>query len=205
MSYTIVVARYNENVDFLNNIDNVFIYNKGKALQQKNVITRPNIGRESESYLYHIIDNYNDLPDYLVFIQGNPFDHMNGINPNNFSTEILRLINKKVKSIEPLFINLRRERHYFYPSIKTREYYAYLIDPIRVPDIMEFATGCQYIVPKSSILKHSIEFYKKIHQMLLNNKIEDVHTACYGCNEFNPDTIEPWCLERLFIYLFSFN
>jgi len=202
MSYTIVVARYNENVEFLDGLDNVVIYNKGKPLQQKNAVERPNVGRESESYLYHIINNYSDLPDYLVFMQGSPFDHMSGVNANNFSTEILTLINKKVDLVTPLFTNLWSECHYMYPGIKTREYYSYLIDSTQIPDTMQFAAGCQYIIPKSSILKRDVEFYKKIHEMLLKNTIQNVGMACYGANEFNPDMIDPWCLERLFMYLF---
>jgi hypothetical protein len=178
-NYTIVVARYTEDIGYLNDVDNVVIYNKGTPLEQKNVINRPNIGRESETYLYHIINNYNNLPDYLILIQGSPFYHMNGINPNNFSTELLKLINKRVVSIEPLFTNLHTENHCFYPSIKTREYYSFLINPTSIPDKMQFAAGCQYIIPKECILKNGIDFYKKIHNMLLNNKIIDDKTACY--------------------------
>ena len=35
-----------------------------------------NIGREGETFLYHIINNYYNLDDVTVFLQGNPFEHL---------------------------------------------------------------------------------------------------------------------------------
>lgn len=82
----LVVARYNEYIGWINNIDdhfNVIIYNKGKFLTACNftrpveIINIPNVGRESETYLRHIIKHYNSLADYTIFCQGDPFIHAN--------------------------------------------------------------------------------------------------------------------------------
>jgi hypothetical protein len=71
MSYKIVVARYNENIRWLEpELDNCIIYNKGEKLNVRNEIMLPNVGRESETYLQYIIANYNHLPDVIVFTQG---------------------------------------------------------------------------------------------------------------------------------------
>jgi len=76
MSYKIVVARYNENIDWLESEkDNCIIYNKGNKLNIPNEIILENVGRESETYLNYIINNYNNLPDIVVFTQGNIADH----------------------------------------------------------------------------------------------------------------------------------
>lgn len=70
MSYKIVVARYNENIDWLNDEnDNCIIYNKGDKLGMDNEILLDNLGRESETYLNYIIQNYHSLPDVVVFTQ----------------------------------------------------------------------------------------------------------------------------------------
>ena len=74
MSYKIVVARYNENVDWITD-DNKIIYNKGSKLNLENEILIKNVGRESETYLRYIIENYHSLPDVVVFTQGNIKDH----------------------------------------------------------------------------------------------------------------------------------
>ena len=64
---SIVVARYNEDVKWLNEFDTptykVFLYNKGKPLNAnelpRNVvqIDLPNVGREAHTYLYHIVSD----------------------------------------------------------------------------------------------------------------------------------------------------
>lgn len=77
-SVTIVVARYNEDIDWVNAYDDIsIIYNKGRApdSEHKHLITIPNIGREGNTYLYHIIKNYNKLSKRTIFTQGNPFTH----------------------------------------------------------------------------------------------------------------------------------
>ena len=74
----IVVARYNENIKYLNVFRNiVIIYNKGidDIPSEYNSIKLPNIGRESHTYLYHIIQNYDNLANKTLFIQGRISDH----------------------------------------------------------------------------------------------------------------------------------
>lgn len=76
----IVVSRYNENLDWLSNEPfnrhPVIIYNKGenedftKTANIQSIIKIPNVGRESHTYLYHIIQNYDNLADITVFLPG---------------------------------------------------------------------------------------------------------------------------------------
>ena len=58
----IVVSRYNEDITWTRLYENVYIYNKGKSIDctNHNVYNLDNIGRESYTYLTHIIDNYNN-------------------------------------------------------------------------------------------------------------------------------------------------
>ena len=77
MSYIIVVARYNENIEWLNSeMSNCIIFNKGEKLDLNNEIFLENVGRESETYLSYIISNYNNLPDVVVFTQARISDHV---------------------------------------------------------------------------------------------------------------------------------
>jgi hypothetical protein len=76
-SYKIIVARYNEDISWLKDeMQNSIIINKGdERLNLKNEICVDNVGRESETYLKYIINNYNQLPDTIVFTQGRLEDH----------------------------------------------------------------------------------------------------------------------------------
>ena len=78
MEYQIVIARYNEDIRYLLNYSNIsIVYNKGdeKIPLDFNYINLPNVGRESHTYLYHIITNYDNLANKTLFIQGNIKDH----------------------------------------------------------------------------------------------------------------------------------
>jgi len=81
MNHKIICARYNENLDWLNPYsEKTIVYNKGnRDFNQnkfKNVIHCANLGREGGTFLDYIIENYNRLPDYILFVQGKPFDHV---------------------------------------------------------------------------------------------------------------------------------
>ena len=76
----IVISRYNETLEWLNeepfNKYPVIVYNKGinddfnKSTIIQKVIQLNNVGRESHTYLYHIINNYDNLADTIVFLPG---------------------------------------------------------------------------------------------------------------------------------------
>lgn len=83
-SLHIVVARYNEPLDWLRPVwKSCVVYNKGSPLQEPadaflEVKDVPNVGRESETYFRYILDHYTCLPDIVVFTQGNISDHRSG-------------------------------------------------------------------------------------------------------------------------------
>ena len=90
----IVIARYKESLEWTKDIPEqyrVFIYNKEppfyigrfhQVIRTPEVIVPgaiikrlPNIGREADTYLTHIIDHYYNLADVTVFTQADPFPH----------------------------------------------------------------------------------------------------------------------------------
>ena len=79
---TLVIARYNEDVTWLDDIKlkdvRIKVYNKGLALES-NWIPLPNVGRESHTYISHIINNYDNLSPITVFLQASPFDHIGNV------------------------------------------------------------------------------------------------------------------------------
>ena len=98
MKTEIVVARYNENLDWLKKIKKskdlkITVYNKGLDDIDVPFIKIPNVGRESQTYLEHIINNYDNLADQTIFCQGDPIFHSPGF---------IELINKHRKKFEPV-------------------------------------------------------------------------------------------------------
>ncbi len=72
MTIELVVARYHEDLAWLRNIPpQVRAHVYDKSLDGN----LPNVGREAHTYLHHIVENYEALPDLTVFAQGRPFDH----------------------------------------------------------------------------------------------------------------------------------
>ena len=82
-----VIARYNESLDWLLEegfpADRVTIYNKGPTeitlnrrrrhqpvTFQQRVFQLSNVGRESHTFLHHIVENYNNLAEVTVFLPG---------------------------------------------------------------------------------------------------------------------------------------
>ena len=78
-SLDIVVARYQEDISWIKNVpydlyDRVFIYNKGDntdfIIDKSELIKLPNLGRESHTYLHHVIQNYDNLAKLTFFVPG---------------------------------------------------------------------------------------------------------------------------------------
>jgi hypothetical protein len=79
-SIDIVVARYNENMDWLLPLSDICtVYNKGDDMisdKYKKIYILENVGRESHTYLHHIIKNYDNLGKITLFTQANISDHI---------------------------------------------------------------------------------------------------------------------------------
>ena len=70
-SREIVIARYNEDITWSNDFHEIRkIYNKGSQIAGFDYIQLPNVGRESHTYLYHIINNWDNLAEKTMFCQG---------------------------------------------------------------------------------------------------------------------------------------
>jgi len=122
----IVVARYNESLKWaLPMINNVIVYNKGKDdltyIPEQNIVRCENVGREGGTYVKHIIDNYDNLDDYIIFLQGDPVAH---IFPNN-----------RLKSYSKIWETLNEEKKYNYKDIGTLQV------PVKTQEFRDYTSG----------------------------------------------------------------
>ena len=152
---SLVIARYSEDISWINKFNiKKFIYNKGED-EIPDSVKLPNIGLEPHTFIYHIINNYNNLSDYTFFLQGIPHDHEAEI-----ENKINEYINDNVKDFE-----------LFGPYItEPSNYYSWLI-PSHVScfgyplehSFFYFRAGGQFVVSKQKILSNPIEFYQHLY------------------------------------------
>ena len=103
MNKNLIIARYDEDLRWLKKYKNwkITVYNKGEKLTDNKflkVINLENKGRESHTWLYHIVKNYNNLDDINIFLQGkiddlgcmafkNPNEYCKSINKYGFTVK----------------------------------------------------------------------------------------------------------------------
>jgi hypothetical protein len=187
---TVVITRYNESLSWINSIkDNVVIYNKGHDELSFDYISRPNIGREAESMLYFIIENYNLLTKETVFLQGNPFDHCSDL---FYQLEENKNVNDIVwlgTNWGPVFKNYDGgPGHWCY--LPLLEISNLLFDNCKFDTNSRFvfSAGAQYIVPMYKIKSKSLNWWKNCYSVF-NQYIET----------------SPWAFERLWPLIWNYS
>ncbi len=81
----LVISRYNEKIDWLKYVPDkyrIFLYNKGDEIEPSEALQRvhfymriPNVGRETDTYLNHMLYYMNQNDSFTVFSQADPFEH----------------------------------------------------------------------------------------------------------------------------------
>ena len=187
----IIVSYYNsrefENflkyvIDNINFNYKIIIYNKSNDVNYKcndySIIKLNNVGREGETYLNHIIQNYDNLNEYTLFIQDDTDNHI--INKASFLNQIKEFINKDVKfkmfetswrtgdsSIKRTIIDGCFDLCTL-PSNDSMKV-ACKLHGIILPKIYTTETCAFFICHKNIIQKKPKEFYIKLRSWLLKN------------------------------------
>jgi len=178
----LVIALYNEDLTWLNQLSfNHTIYNKGNSTIDS--IPLPNIGRESDTFLNYILNNYHNLPDTIAFLQGNPFPHCGNI--------IQRLKEYNSNELEGLNGGLFYNKIDGCPThcgLRIAEVYQKLFNINNNPDEVYFTTGGQYIVPKRYITNKTYSWWEQAYS---------IH------QEYIDDS--PWVYERLWPYIYNYS
>lgn len=152
MNLVVVVCHFKENLDWINKIKHeVIVYNKNPDEIDLFKINMPNLGFDTIVYLSYIIDNYDNLPDYVCFSQDDPFYHC-----PNFIGRVNDFDFKK-----PFYpLGITYERGALHIIQQTTEYADEVGIEYEMP--IKFINSAQCIVSKDLILKRSKESYQKI-------------------------------------------
>jgi len=211
MSKEIVVAKYDKDVSWISKINNdvkIVVYRKDgineKILVNTEAYILPNIGREMHSYFYHIYNNYDNLSDFVIFSQDNPFDHIENyieiINGNvdtwNKHTTLYyeQFWSFHWNSLGTMW-SLSNSKQFF-GKVLTCPPNSYDLDINKTwnklfvpppPEEYEFTPGAHFITTREVIHSRPREFYKSILFLL--------------ATEYD----SPWILERLTPYIFNNN
>lgn len=190
----VVIARYNENLDWINIFDDckdvrLFVYNKSDKNWQyegkstMSMCSLDNIGREAHSFLHHIVTNYDNLAEKTMFLQGHPFDHevspsqLVGFVEGEDKREIIPISSKKLFKCD----KTGRPNHGGLPIGET---YKQILPKSEKIDIYYFSSGAQYLVAKECIKNKPLKFWENLLELSVTDK------------KF------PWTIERLWGYIY---
>ena len=200
MDRKVVISRYNESLDWVSDIEcDYIIYNKGGKIEnpdipQGKIIDVPNEGREAETFLRYIVSNYNDLPESIVFVQGNPFDHF---------PETLKIINSEHPND---MIRMGPQTSCdgngvpSYPGLPLKG-----LQKIIMPDldtgVFNFTAGAQMLVSKSYILNKPLLWWESVFSTYNAYWFSGIESG-YG---HKPGVFIAHAFERLWEYIFKYE
>jgi hypothetical protein len=201
MTKQLILARYNEKVDWVKNLPpdiEVIIYNKGR--HEGNNLS--NIGREAHTYLHHLCNG--NLSDRMVFAQADPFYHCGNHFVNNMmvflnSTKDFQSLSSDILTISELPFGDWQEsgclngriygNHHSESSAIIQEAKKHF--PKRIAKGWEFGPGACFGV--------SLEAVKGVKQGLLTNLLE--YTQSNPANPIHGD--ESHVMERIWKLIFT--
>lgn len=168
--FELVVAHYEEDLAWLKRVPREFrmsIYDKGDGASGG--IRLPNEGRESHTYLHHLVDRYDSLADLTVFVQGHPFDHAPDLHKK------LRAYTDGTELVSDFFwlgfladTDDPRGRRLFVPWSKNPEGHELQLEEFHRelfgaagPDSYRFFAGAQFAVARGAVHNRQRDFYRK--------------------------------------------
>jgi hypothetical protein len=202
----VVVAAFNEDLSWIKEIKHpIYLYYKSnnhkKTISNEIVQCLPNIGRESHTYIHHIVANYNRLADITVFCQGNPFDHCpNFIELANLNSvyKMNQISKKQNIEIDPQFCPLTKLVWFIHINEIIDNKWDYVH---RLPQAI---LAMEYLMPESepiqnflglwgamfAVTKEKIQSYpKKVYKKLL-----DMHQEYWSM---------PYGMEYIWMHIFN--
>jgi len=166
----IVVAKYRELIDWVPEDLDHFVVEKGVHL--------PNEGRESLSYIWYILENWDTLKGDYVFLQGNPLPHW-----MNCVGELHALGGEGFKWCGNDVYNCASDGTPQHNGLRISEFAKDAGISVEFP--LEFIAGGQFSVPASLIKKRGKRFWTKLKKL---------HTTYEKA---------PWIIERLWGSIFK--
>lgn len=178
-----VVSNWNNDIDWITDYTkNYVIYDKSNTLDNGDrIIKMENCGYNIRDYCHFIYENYDNLPDVLALMEGNPWDHCNRVKfdrliKNNFFTPVESYENVQQNNVVQFcsdggyteinnswYITSHNSTHNItckyssYDELMNKLFKNYVR-----PNMIRFSPGAQYIVEKERLRYYPKSFWKFI-------------------------------------------
>ena len=192
MSNFLVISNFDNDISWVKDYPNDYIiYDRGTIPvgPEYKSIRSTNVGYNIWDIMRYIVDHYEDLPEYITFCKGNTF-------PRHISRwKFERIMNNKV--FTPMFQEDRHlpklpvckiendiwhEINYGKELVDSRlhptkffktynELLQWLYKSPIIPEYIPFAPGANYVVPRETVLMHSINVYQNLKLFVQHCKL----------------------------------
>ena len=175
----VVVAKFREDTWWTNQLPpewDLFVYDKSDG-------SIPNVGREAETYARFLVEHYDRLGDwdYVVFLQGHPFDHLR--RGQALPTSAADLVPGQVTSLGwDLVADAHGAPHH--PGLPVAQAHELVLGQPHHQGTWTFCAGAQYVVPAANLMARGRAFWEHVRSLLATDRV------CAGT------------MERLWLYAF---
>jgi hypothetical protein len=180
MTTAVVIAHYNENLDWLKKVlpkHKIFVYSK---TDNNHSFITPNKGNEATCYLKYIIDNYNNLYDKNLFLHG----HEHSYHQDNTADYIINNLNWNLAN----YFSVTKRDWYFTQGINEtfhrdtynvlKTYWAQIFkDALPLPKSLHHYSCAQFQVNKFLIQQIPITFYEHLYEWLMSTNLENYQSS----------------------------
>lgn len=231
----VVVAAYNEDISWIKDLlgkddITIYIYYKGSSTiplidasknEYNNLFetTLPNQGREAGTYLHHLTKHYDLIPEWNVFLQGDPMAHISIYDSTKSMYNYIIDICKQGPQEEYHNINTHFKYFHVTPFENPSYEHMYTLLPIATkfnqffegpkPNTWKFPAGAQFAVHKDAIHNRPLAFYQHLYDQVLNMaNAAGGGDVLYNGLLYTNDTeratrCDAWTLECLWPHIFD--
>jgi len=174
MNKRVIISKYND--------DTTWVYNLKVPYTIIDKLKTKNLGSESWSYLHYIIDNYNNLPDRVLFVHGHEKsyhqEHTTSHIANNLNWD-LQYMNVNSRKLEEQYISVLNDFEEIERKYR-KSYELWIKQPWRkvfgnfpIQHTLMFLGHAQFLVSSEYVHRHPKEFYQNILNWLETTTIDE--------------------------------
>lgn len=161
MRLVVVICHHSQDLEWTNKLEHPYVvYNKNQRNNGKFDFDLPNYGFDTIAYVKYIIDNYENLPDFVCFSQDDPFFHC---------TKFLEKVNGFMGETDfyPLGVTYERDIDVIIEQVRN---YSKTIE-LEIEEPIRFINSAQCIVSKKLIQMTPKHIYQNIMDSYDKNKV----------------------------------
>jgi len=172
--------------------------------QEHVTLSKTNRGNEASSYLQYIVEHYDNLPEWSIFIHGNEYLHHTihmSLKDILVNASGLNAGRTRYFGLNAIWLNdTYSKSHAFYKSYISGFWKALKLDLLvkPLPDDMSSHRPCcsQFAVARERILAHPKQFWEYLFEYLQTGQIDSWFTSRYFEWSWHVLFGEPWVMRE---------